>query len=86
METAEKKEVGRLRSSILALPLAAGLAVGLFDLLGLGEVGPGQVLDFGDVVVLGDVDAGDGPQQEREAAPYDAHLAEFAGLESNRWR
>lgn len=76
--------MGRLRNSLPVLPLVAGLAIGLLDLLGLDEVGAGQVLDVGHVVVLGDVDAGHGPQEEREAAPYDAHLAEFVGFESNR--
>lgn len=52
---------------------ALGLAVLLFDLLGLELGGVGELLDVRNVVVLSYVNPAHRPYYEREAASYDPH-------------
>ena len=50
-----------------------GLAIGFLDVFGHQHAGAGKLLDVGDVVVLGDVDAESSGHHEREGASDYTH-------------
>ncbi|PON87888.1 hypothetical protein TorRG33x02_162670, partial [Trema orientale] len=59
-------------SQVVIVPLL-GLAVLLLEVLGHEESSVGELLDVGNVVVLGDVDSATRPRYEREATLYYPH-------------
>ncbi|PON56267.1 hypothetical protein PanWU01x14_182790 [Parasponia andersonii] len=75
-------KIGRKRgeesnhSHVVIVPLL-GLAVLLLDVLGHEESSVGELLDVGNVVVLGDVDSATRPRYEREATLYYPHPIQF---------